>query len=156
MDKNRCHSGYEGLRDYALPFGFEISPSNVVDEQRYVQAVESLCDTREVDAGAGGICLEGLDDPVLPESLNLVHGRLEFLLVATMDDEIETLLIEVFRQGLPESICGSGDKRIGLGTLLVLRVPVWRPEEVKPDGIREFEKMIEDNCCSEQCEGAHE
>ena len=41
-----------------------------------------------------------------------------------MDDDIETFLVEVFRQGLSYPIRGSGDEGIGLGALLVLFVLV--------------------------------
>jgi hypothetical protein len=109
-------------RDWALPFGLEVGPANVVDEQRYVQIVKSLRNASEVDGGAGGICDEGLDDSVLPESLDLFHGRLEFLLVPTVDDDIETFAVEVLRQGLSYPIGGTGDNRIGLWTLLILFV----------------------------------
>jgi len=89
--------GETNVRDLALPSGFEVCPSDVVDEQCDVQIVKSLCDSGEVDGGTRGICNEGLDGPILSESLDLLHGRLEFLLVPTVDDDVETLAIELLR-----------------------------------------------------------
>jgi len=111
-------------RGCALPFGFEMSPANVVDEQCDVQVVKSLRDTSVVDVGAAGICDEGLDDSILPECLDLFHGCLEFLLVPTVDDDVETLAVEVLGQGLSYPIRGPGDNRIRLWSSLVLFVAV--------------------------------
>ena len=85
------------VHGWALPSRFEICPSDVVDKQCDVQIVESLRDSCEVDGGTRGICNEGLDSPVLPESLDLLYGRLEFLLVPTMNDDVEALAVELLR-----------------------------------------------------------
>jgi len=112
------------MRGYALPFVLEETPANVVDEQRDVQTAKSLCDSSVVNGRAGCVCDKRLDDSVHPEGLDLVHGRLEFLLVPTVDDDVETLAVEVLGKGLSYPIRGTGDNRIRVWTSLILFVAV--------------------------------
>ena len=42
-------------RNFPLPFGFEVSSANVVDEQGYVQVRELVRDPGEINVGAGGV-----------------------------------------------------------------------------------------------------
>ena len=132
----------------AGPFGTNCRPPNVVHEDCDIQPLEPLRDPLKVNPGPARILQEiphvlNLSRPPRLGPLDLLDYDLELLLVPSVQDQVEALVVELPSGGLAYSICGAGDDGIRRWTLKVFLPAVGRSEEVEPYEIEDGPQFCE-------------
>ena len=132
----------------AEPFRSSSTPPDVVHEDRDIQPLEPLRDPLKVNPGPARVLQEiphvlNLSRPPRLGPLDLLDYDLELLLVPSVQDQVEALVVELPGGGLAYSICGAGDDGIRRWALKVFLPAVGRSEEVEPHEIEDCPQFCE-------------
>ena len=124
------------------PFWANRRPSNVVHEDRDVQPLEPLRDPLKVDPGLARILQEILDVlnlscPLRLGALDLLNDALEFLLVPSVQDEVESLVVKFLGGGSAYAITGASNDGIRRGALKIFLPTVRGSKEIEPHEIED-------------------
>ena len=130
------------------PFGANLEPPNVVHKDRNIQPLKPLRNPLEVDPSPARVLQEVLHVLYLPSpvrlcALDLLEDGLEFLLVSSVQDEVEPFVVKLPSGGFAYAISGAGDDRIRRWTLEVLLPAIRGSEEVKPHEIEDGPQFCE-------------
>ena len=130
------------------PFWTDRKPSNVVHKDRNVQPLKPLRDPLKVDPGLARILQEilhvlNLSCPLRLGALDLLDDALKFLLVPSVQDEVESLVVKLLGGGFAYAIAGASNDGIRRGALEIFLPAVRRSKEVEPDEIDDSPQFCE-------------
>ena len=131
------------------PFRANRKCPNVVHEDRHVQPLKPPRDPLKIDPSPARILQEifhllNLSRPLRLGALDFLDDTLELLLVPSVQNEVESLVIELLSGGLSYAIGRAGDDSVRRWALEVLLPVVGGPEEVEPDKI-DYASQLREN-----------
>ena len=140
------------------PFGANRKCPNVVHEDRHVQPLEPPRDPLKVDPSPARILQEifhllNLSRPLRLGALDFLDDALELLLVPSVQDEVESLVVELLSGGFSYAIGRAGDNSVRRWALEVLLPVVGGSEEVEPDEIDYGSQLCENRDETEVVDG---
>ena len=126
----------------SILFGANRICPNVVYEDGDVQPLKPPRDPLKVDPSLAPILQEILDvlnlsRPLRLDALYLFDDRFEFVLVPSVQDEVEAFVVKLLSGGFAYAITGTGDDGIRRRALEIFLPAVGRSKEVEPHNIED-------------------